>query len=172
MTRWIPIALAAGVLMAGCSDDNSTGPTNLPIVFSALLSPASEVPPVGNAESGGSGSMQISFDVNRDATGGITDGTASVYISFSGYPAGTRVVGAHIHPGAAGVNGPVLVPTAISAAAPFVLTDGSGEYRASGITVSGANLAAIAANPAGFYFNVHSPLNPGGFSRGQLRRVQ
>ena len=27
-------------------------------------------------------------------------------------------------------------------------------------------------NPAAYYFNVHSPLNPGGFSRGQLTRVQ
>ena len=26
----------------------------------------------------------------------------------------------------------------------------------------------IAANPAGFYFNVHTPLNPGGAVRGQL----
>jgi hypothetical protein len=172
MTRWIPIALAACVLMAGCGDDDSTGPTNLPIVFSALLSPANEVPAVGNAESGGSGAAQISFDVKRDATGAITEGTASVYISLTGFPPGTRVVGAHIHPGAAGVNGPVLVPTALSAAAPFVLEDGTGEYRASGIAVSGANIAAIAANPGGFYFNVHSPLNPGGFSRGQLRRVQ
>ena len=30
----------------------------------------------------------------------------------------------------------------------------------------------IVNNPAGFYFNVHSPLNPAGFARGQLQRVQ
>jgi len=30
----------------------------------------------------------------------------------------------------------------------------------------------IINNPAAFYFNVHSPSNPGGFSRGQLARVQ
>jgi hypothetical protein len=30
----------------------------------------------------------------------------------------------------------------------------------------------ILNNPAGFYFNVHSTLNPGGVARGQLVRVQ
>jgi hypothetical protein len=30
----------------------------------------------------------------------------------------------------------------------------------------------IINNPSAFYFNVHSPSNPGGFSRGQLVRVQ
>ena len=34
-----------------------------------------------------------------------------------------------------------------------------------------STLDAIVANPGAFYFNVHSPANPGGFSRGQLRRV-
>ena len=27
-------------------------------------------------------------------------------------------------------------------------------------------------NPAAWYFNAHSPVNPGGFARGQLQRVQ
>jgi hypothetical protein len=31
--------------------------------------------------------------------------------------------------------------------------------------------AGIIANPAGFYFNVHTALNPGGAVRGQLSRV-
>ena len=30
----------------------------------------------------------------------------------------------------------------------------------------------IIANPASFYFNVHSTLNPGGVARGQLVKVQ
>jgi hypothetical protein len=31
---------------------------------------------------------------------------------------------------------------------------------------------AIINNPSGFYFNVHSTLNPGGVARGQLVKVQ
>jgi hypothetical protein len=30
----------------------------------------------------------------------------------------------------------------------------------------------IINNPAGFYFNAHSTLNPGGVARGQLVKVQ
>ena len=32
--------------------------------------------------------------------------------------------------------------------------------------------AALLANPSAFYFNIHSPMNPGGFARGQLERIQ
>lgn len=172
MNRWALIALAACALSAGCGGDNPTAPSAGPLVFSAILLPSNEVPPVGNAESSGRGAAQITFDVARDGANAITGATANVYIQFSGFTGSTTVVGAHIHPGVAGVNGPVLVGTPINAAGPFVLSNGAGEYRTSGIVVSAANMQAIAANPAGFYFNVHSPVNPGGFARGQLTRVQ
>jgi hypothetical protein len=162
MNRRALIALAACVLTAGCGDDSPTSPSAAPLVFTALLSPANEVPPVGNAESGGRGAVQIIF----------AGATADFYFQLTGFPDGTRVVGAHIHPGAAGVNGPVIVGTPISASAPVTLSDGSGEFRASGIAVNAATFQSIVSNPAGFYFNVHSPLNSGGFARGQLSRIQ
>ena len=37
------------------------------------------------------------------------------------------------------------------------------------VTTSAANIAAILANPAGHYFNVHTALNGGGAIRGQLQ---
>ena len=37
------------------------------------------------------------------------------------------------------------------------------------ISMDAATINSIVANPAGFYFNVHSTLNPGGVVRGQLR---
>jgi filamentous hemagglutinin family protein len=46
------------------------------------------------------------------------------------------------------------------------------------ITVTGARdvtqteAQQIVANPAGYYFNVHTQLNPGGAVRGQLTRTQ
>jgi CHRD domain-containing protein len=163
MNRRALIALFACVLVTGCGDDDGpTSPSGAPLVFSALLSPANEVPPVGNAESGGRGAVQVTF----------SGGTADFYFQVSAFPGDTRVVGAHIHPAPAGVNGPVLVGTPLTAAAPFLLSNGTGEYRVSGIAVSQATLDAIVANPGAFYFNVHSPLNPGGFARGQLTRVQ
>jgi hypothetical protein len=163
MHRRVLTALAACVFLVGCGDDDGpTSPSSAPLVFTALLSPAHEVPAVSNAESSGQGAVQIT----------IAGSTADVYIQLTGFPGDTRMQGAHIHPGAAGVNGPVIVATPITAAAPVTLTNGTVEYRTSGIPVSAATLQALTTNPAGFYFNVHSPLNPGGFARGQLTRIQ
>jgi len=169
MKRWgvIPVIVyALGV--ASCTD--AVAPSNLPVVFTAQLSPANEVPPVGNPESSGRGAVQITFTVTRDATGTITAGTVGFDLQLSGFPGTTAVIAAHIHTGAAGSNGPVLVNTGITTGI-VSLTDGVGTFHAAGINVSAATIQNIVNNPAGFYFNVHSTQNPAGFSRGQLQRT-
>jgi hypothetical protein len=170
MTRMAFVVLAACVLVAGCGDDDdgTTAPSNLPVVFTAQLSPANEVPPVGNAEGGGRGAVQITFQ-----TAGDGSATATFHFQLSGFPSDTRVVGAHIHPGAAGVNGGVIVNTGVSAAStPTTTETGMSVFDITGINVSAATAQSIINNPGGHYFNVHSPLNPGGFVRGQLVRIQ
>lgn len=155
--------------VAGCSD--TAAPTNLPIVFSANLAPANEVPPIANAENTGHGAVQITFNVTKDASGNITGGTADFHFQLSGYPSSTTVIAAHIHPGAAGVNGGVIINTGIVAASPVTFNNGVATFSVSGVSVPAALINGIVNNPAGFYFNVHSPTNPGGFSRGQLSRT-
>jgi hypothetical protein len=155
---------------AGC-DDDSTSPSNLPIVLTANLSPANEVPPITNAESSGQGAVQVTFNVTRDGTGNITGGTADFHFQLSGFPSSMTIVAAHIHPGAAGVNGGVLVNTGIVAGSPLAQSDGVISFSVSGVSVPAATLQAIVNNPAGYYFNVHSPVNPGGVARGQLDRT-
>lgn len=173
MNRRALIALFACALVTGCGDDDSpTSPSAAPIVFSAILSPANEVPPVGNSESGGRAAAQVTFNVTRGAGDAITDATVDFYIQMTGFPPGTTTTGAHIHPGAAGVNGPVLVGSPITSGAPFRLADGSGEYRQSGVFAVPASVQAILNNPGAFYFNIHSTVNSGGYARGQLTRVQ
>jgi hypothetical protein len=49
---------------------------------------------------------------------------------------------------------------------------GAGTFTKANITVSADNANAILANPAGFYFNIHTPANGGGVARGQLVRTQ
>ena len=68
-------------------------------------------------------------------------------------------VGAHIHRGAAGAAGPIVVPL-----------DAPGESGSSSgcATVEGALLDEILANPANFYVNVHTREFPGGAVRAQL----
>jgi hypothetical protein len=59
----------------------------------------------------------------------------------------------HIHQGAAGVNGPVVVDFAASLV---------------GGPIIDPDVAAIIANPAGYYVNVHSTVFTGGAIRGQV----
>ena len=114
----VAILMAVLALAAGCDDDSPTQPSNTgPIVFTAQLSAANEVPPVTNAESTARGTTTITFNVPRDSTGAITGGgTVTFGIQLTGFPTtSTAVVAAHIHPGAAGVNGSPLVNTGVTA---------------------------------------------------------
>jgi len=85
-------------------------------------------------------------------------------------PAGTPINIAHIHTGGSGVAGAVLISTNL-AAGEVVLTTGSGSFTKNVSGLDPAVVQNIINNPAGFYFNVHSTLNPGGVARGQLVKV-
>jgi len=169
MKRLSVIALALGVLTAGCGSSSSVANPTVSVrpVFTATLSPASENPPIVGAEASGSGTATVTFDVTKDAAGNVTASTATFAVTLTGFPAGTPINAAHIHPGAAGVNGGVLVSTTL-APGEVVLANGSGSFTKVN-NVDPAVTQNIINNPAGFYFNVHSTVNPGGVARGQLR---
>jgi len=96
--------------------------------------------------------------------------TAKFDWSLSGLT--TNVILSHIHEGAAGVNGPVRVDSLLSPATPIVPSAGNASFSRGGLTVPSDVRDRILANPAGFYFNVHTLLNTGGVARGQLVRAQ
>ena len=88
----------------------------------------------------------------------------------TGFPNGTALTAAHIHPGAAGVAGGVLLSTGLTPGDNVVLTNGTGTFTKTGVPPkSVADLQSILSNPAGFYFNVHTTVNPAGAVRGQLQ---
>ena len=166
--------LALGLTLAafGCGKDNPT--TLTPAAdpkFTATLLPSNEVPAVSNADQTGSGTVTVTMHNTKDAAGNITASTADFTFSLSGFPAGTTLTAAHIHPGAAGVNGsPAWNLLLVSGA--NVLTNGSITLTVNGVTPTDvATAQAIINNPAGFYFNVHTTLNTGGAARGQLVRA-
>ncbi|HEX3700376.1 MAG TPA: CHRD domain-containing protein [Phenylobacterium sp.] len=66
---------------------------------------------------------------------------------------------AHIHKGAAGANGPPVVP--------FKPVDASGASKGCG-TATADVAKDLVANPANYYVNVHTKAAPGGAIRGQL----
>jgi PBP1b-binding outer membrane lipoprotein LpoB len=176
MTRLASITVALALFAAGCSSDssnpNNPSNPNTP-TFTATLSPTNEVPPVSNAESSGSGNATITFNVTRDAAGNVTSGTVTFVVTLQAFPANTPINIAHIHSAPAGSNGGIVINTTLSAAGDaVVLANGSGTFTKGGVTADPAVINAILNNPAGYYFNVHSTLNPGGVARGQLVRVQ
>ena len=170
MKRLSIVALALSFFAAACGSSSTSPTTAVKPTFTASLSPANEVPAIGNAENTGTGNVTVTFDTTTTG-GNITAATATFVANLSGFPAGTPINAAHIHPGAAGVNGGVIVSLALTAGE-VVLTNGSGSFTRGPITVDPALAQTIMNNPAGYYFNVHSTINPGGVARGQLQRVQ
>jgi hypothetical protein len=167
------LLFAACLLTVACGDDDSpTAPSRAPLVFTSILSAANEIPAVTNAESVARGAVQVSLDVTRGASDAITAATATFYMQVTGLPASTTFVGAHIHPGAAGTTGPVIVSTGLGATTALTRTGDTVEYVARGITVDPAIAQSIINNPSGFYFNVHTVSNAPGVARGQLTRIR
>jgi len=106
------------------------------------LSGANEVPPVTTSATG-------------DGTISVADDGA---VSGSVTTKGIQGTAAHIHAGAAGKNGPVVVP---------FTKEGDTYKAAAGAKLNADQMKAFKAGE--LYFNVHSAANPNGEIRGQLK---
>jgi hypothetical protein len=176
MKRFAMFACLAGILAAGCGSSPTT-PSNQPTVFNVQLSAANEVPPVTNEENTARGTAVITINPQRDGSGTITGGTIDFNVSMTGLQTTTVLTAAHIHPGAAGVPGGVLIGTGLSSQDNVPINNGSATFSKlnvpaagqNGQTTAAQNIQAILANPAGFYFNVHTARNGPGVMRGQLQ---
>ena len=133
---WIVLS-AVAIVLPGCSDLTLSNGDEV------MLSGQQEVPPVTTSASG-TGAITVS--PGRSVSGSITT-------------TGVAATAAHIHHGAPGTNGPVIMPlvrtseNVWSVPAGARLTDAQHEsYRAGNL-----------------YVNVHSAANKGGEIRGQLR---
>jgi hypothetical protein len=145
MKRPIRIAvLAVAVLALGaCSTYKEYAPSWAPGsgAVSVKLSPAEEVPPV-KASGSGSGTLRLA-----------EDGTVSGSVTTKDV-AGTM---AHIHQGAKGQNGPVIVP---------LEKKGDTYSVPAGRKLTSAQVQAWKAG--NLYVNVHTARNKGGEVRGQI----
>jgi CHRD domain len=173
MYRIPVLAVVLGLCAAGCGSSSTTttptptGPPNT-VVFTATINSANEVPAPVGPETAGSGTATITFHLTRDSSNAITAANVDFLGVFSGFPSGTALTGAHIHPGAVGVAGGVVISTQI-VAGEVTMPNGSGTLARAGIAVTDLTLVnAIIANPAGYYFNIHTLANPAGVARGQL----
>jgi CHRD domain len=164
-------ALAALMILTACGDDESpTTPSNTgPITFTAPLSAANEVPPVTNADANGRGLATITLTVMRNASGAVTGaGTASFSVQVTGFPPATVVRAAHIHSAVAGQVGMIFLDAGLTPMTAITLADGTGTLTFNNVAITMDQATRIVANPSGFYFDVHTIVNPDGAMRGQL----
>jgi hypothetical protein len=131
------------------------------VIFTAQLLSSNEVPPISNADAGAFGQVVVTLDTSNN--------TFRFDWSVSNV-ASTAIILSHIHEGAAGVNGPVRVDSLISPASPVPVVNGGATFSRGNLPGPADVVQRLLANPSGFYFNIHSTLNPGGVVRGQLVR--
>ena len=143
-------------------------------VFMGVMSPRNEVPALDLDASGVSHVLVL---VTRDAAGAPTS-AQMIFDTNYRFPGQVTFTGYHIHTGPAGVNGPVIFNTGIAAGAASVQSELSGVGNVNRpVEVNLAQpaqaqaLAALLANPADLYINLHTTQFPGGAIRAQLRRT-
>jgi hypothetical protein len=166
-----PLAvLILGLSLTGCSDSSPTSPTSTTSTsFTANLLTANEVPPIANEEAGGSASATITIAVSNDSSGNAANASMDVSLTATGFPNGTALTKAHIHPGPSGTNGGVIVSLGL-VDGEVTFPSGSGSFTKRGISLTVDQANAILGNPSGFYLNIHTARNPDGVARGQLTR--
>lgn len=138
------LSCVAVAFISACGGGSSTSNSEPSVTYTSGLSGANEGPiPVASK---GSGSGTTTLVTSTRALSGsiqLTDLTASA---------------AHIHQGASGENGPVIVT---------LVDQGGGKWAVpAGTVLTESQATAFTTN--GLYFNVHTAANPSGEIRGQI----
>jgi len=143
ISRNLLAAVAAPALLAAALAFSASPAVAASTSFTASLSGANEP---GGGDPKATGSATVTADTSSGQV------CATVTSDVSG------AVAMHLHKGASGVAGPVVV------------TFDAKKINAGSTcgTVSAAIAGQIAADPAGYYVNVHTPAFPKGAVRGQL----
>ena len=166
--RRLTIALV-GLVLAGaaagiwaCGSSSNSPSTS--VVYTVQLLPSNEAPtPVTDSEAVARGTAVIT--IHKDSN------TVDFAVSVNSFPPGSSLIAAHIHgPNApAGVAAAVLVGTGLAPGNAPSLVNGAATFNFNGVGADAGVISQIIASPSTFYFNVHTPLNPGGAIRGQLQ---
>jgi hypothetical protein len=116
-----------------------------PVTMTASMTADEEVPQKGPAGATGSGTIDINTDNNQ------------VCYTFVTQNLNDPVTAGHIHKGAKGVAGDVLIDLKVTA----------GNLKGC-VTDEPAKIQAVLADAQGYYLNLHTQANPAGAVRGQL----
>ncbi|MBI3522060.1 MAG: CHRD domain-containing protein [Chloroflexi bacterium] len=173
-------AIAATIALAACGGAGTTtaspttagttaattaptaAPTAAPVTvftFKADLKSNEENPPITGAEATCAGTGTLTLDTAAKS--------AKFDVSITGCPASAVINIGHIHKGAKGVNGGVVIDSTLKAG-DLKLTAGAVTFSKTNPAADPAVVADVIANPASYYMNFHSAVNGGGVIRAQL----
>ena len=134
-------AMAAVTMFGACTSMGQMGGSNTQTL---TLSGANQVPPVVGSPMSGTATVTINPDRSVVVKVNVTGMTATA---------------SHIHEGAAGTNGPVIVPFTKTADNTFSSSEGAKLTESQYASYKAGNL----------YVNVHSAAHPGGEIRAQIK---
>ncbi|HUQ91173.1 MAG TPA: CHRD domain-containing protein [Bryobacteraceae bacterium] len=165
MKRFLTLALFSAITLLGQRAET--------IIFRGTMLPSNEIPAI---DINASGSAVMRAHVVRNAAGEVVSGTVDFIVSYT-FPGEMEFTGLHIHRGDATVNGPVMINTGLGGAVTIKDPTGRGVINRSAQvrptdTAAVSTLRDMIANPAGFYVNLHSTVNPGGVIRAQLQKAE
>ena len=143
------LTLSSIVLLVGCGDSSSPAPTPAAVTVKFASLDGAQETPANLSPAVGGGVLAVN----------TTTGKMKGFVVTTAFTGTTSTV-AHIHPGARGVAGGILIPlSGVAGSNVWVVPDNARVLTA----------AEIADFTAGnFYYNVHTVANTGGEIRGQI----
>ena len=161
-TILLSLGLATG--LGGCGGDDQGKDTEV----------TTETTAGGEKTEGTAASLRAPLSPAEEVPGpGVKDGVGTALVDIAGTKVcsdlkvtmGEKPLKAHIHQGAKGASGPVVVDLMPA------FTSGEAAYTSKTcVETTPDNAAAVTADPAGYYVNIHSAGHPDGAMRGQLAK--
>jgi MYXO-CTERM domain-containing protein len=158
MKHLAPFAIAAALLLTPSLTHAA------PITYNVNMTGAKEVTAAGVPNQGDPDALVTGTLTLDNGTGSGATGSASfnLVISNLDFP----VTGYHIHTGGPNTTGSILLNFQNFTPFENIRTGNTFVGTVSGLDA--ANVTAVEANPAGFYFNIHNGAFPGGAVRDQV----
>jgi len=158
MTAARALILSSLAVLLGCATEKSAAaPT--PKTFDVPLTTAAEVPVCASAGPGATGNATIAIAPD--------DSSITATVTHSGLSGDATA--AHIHAGAAGVAGPVVLPFSAPLTSPFTKTFTAADYVAAPNAPPDFPSFLTLLKSGGAYLNVHTAACKPGEIRGQIQ---
>jgi CHRD domain len=169
-SRLLIVSLGVALIgVAGCGSSSKSSSSSASASTSAAASGTATAPAGAKVKKALSRTYAVKLTGAAETPAGAPGGSGKAVVTlstklgkacwtFSSLSGFSNPTFAHIHVGAAGTSGNIVLP--LSTGATF-LTKGC-------VPASATLISAIAANPHGYYVNIHNKQYPGGAVRAQL----